>query len=80
MLRLKIVCLAALGFVLLFVLPSIGSPSIGEPLPAIIQHPHHLMEALLELPFSYLRVGIELLNLDLLPIMILHYLEDAQVA
>ena len=31
MLRLKIVCLAALGFVLLFVLPSLGSPSIGDP-------------------------------------------------
>ena len=31
MLHLKIVCLAALGFVLLFVLPSLGSPSIGDP-------------------------------------------------
>jgi YVTN family beta-propeller protein len=31
MLCLKIVCLAALGFVLLFVLPSLGSPSIGDP-------------------------------------------------
>ena len=31
MLHLKIVCLAALGFVLLFVLPSLGSRSIGDP-------------------------------------------------